>query len=42
MGWAVASGMITGHENGTLEPQGNATRVQAAAVLQRFAEMTQN
>ena len=38
MGWAVASGMITGHENGTLEPQGNATRAQAAAVLQRFDE----
>ena len=42
MSWAVASKLIQGHENGTLEPQGNATRAQAAAVLQRFAEMIQN
>ncbi|MGN0962557.1 MAG: S-layer homology domain-containing protein, partial [Clostridia bacterium] len=42
MGWAVASKLIQGHEDGTLEPQGNATRAQAAAVLQRFAEMIQN
>ena len=40
MGWAVASKLIQGHDNGTLEPKGNATRAQAAAVLQRFAEMT--
>ena len=39
MGWAVASGLMQGHDNGTLEPKGNATRAQAAAVLQRFAEM---
>ncbi|MGM9567248.1 MAG: S-layer homology domain-containing protein [Clostridia bacterium] len=38
MGWAVASKLIQGHDNGTLEPQGNATRAQAAAVLQRFDE----
>ena len=40
MGWAVASKLIQGHDNGTLEPKGSATRAQAAAVLQRFAEMT--
>ena len=39
MGWAVASGLMQGHDNGTLEPKCNATRAQAAAVLQRFAEM---
>ena len=38
MGWAVASKLIQGHDNGTLEPKGNATRAQAAAVLQRFDE----
>ena len=38
MGWAVAAKLIQGHDNGTLEPQGNATRAQAAAVFQRFDE----
>ncbi|MGM9567249.1 MAG: S-layer homology domain-containing protein [Clostridia bacterium] len=40
MGWAVASKLMQGHDNGTLEPKGSATRAQAAAVIQRFAEMT--
>ncbi|MGN0962605.1 MAG: S-layer homology domain-containing protein [Clostridia bacterium] len=40
MSWAVASGLMQGHDNGTLEPKGNATRAQAGAVMQRFAKMT--
>jgi hypothetical protein len=39
--WAVGSGLISGIEkNGVkdLAPQGNATRAQVAAILQRFCE----
>ena len=39
--WAVGSGFISGIEkNGVkdLAPQGNATRAQMAAILQRFCE----
>ena len=36
MQWAVAEGLITGVTNTELQPQGNATRAQAAAILQRF------
>ena len=39
--WAVGSGLISGIEkNGVkdLAPQGNATRAQMAAILQRFCE----
>ena len=39
MQWAVGAGIITGTGNGsTLTPQGNATRAQAAVMLQRFCE----
>jgi len=41
MHWACGSGMIRGVANDgkmNLEPQGNATRAQAAAILQRFCE----
>ena len=38
LSWANAEGMITGMTETTLEPQGNATRVQVAAILQRFCE----
>lgn len=31
--WAVASGVINGNANGTLEPRGNATRAQSAAII---------
>ena len=40
MSWAVASGLMQGHDNGTLEPKGNATRAQAGVVMQRFVKMT--
>ena len=36
MSWAVAEGLITGVTNNELQPQGNATRAQVAAILQRF------
>lgn len=39
MSWSVAVNLISGHKNGTLEPQGTATRAQVATVLMRFNEM---
>ena len=36
MRWAVANGLIDGMDDGTLNPQGDATRAQVAAVLARF------
>ena len=38
MQWAVAEGLISGVTNTELQPQGNATRAQVAAILQRFLE----
>ena len=38
MAWAVQQGLITGMDGGTLAPQGEATRAQVAAILQRFLE----
>ena len=38
MGWAVNEGLISGGGNHTLDPQGQATRAQVAAILQRFIE----
>ncbi|MBQ8276498.1 MAG: S-layer homology domain-containing protein, partial [Clostridia bacterium] len=45
MQWACGSGMIQGIADGNmmnLAPQGNATRAQAAAILQRFCENATN
>ena len=36
--WAVQKGLLTGTTSTTLEPQGQATRVQVAAILQRFVQ----
>ncbi|MDR2530852.1 MAG: S-layer homology domain-containing protein [Oscillospiraceae bacterium] len=36
--WEVNKGVISGVTSNTLEPQGTATRAQAAAMLQRFPE----
>ena len=36
MSWAVAEGLLTGVTNDQLQPQGNATRAQVAAILERF------
>ncbi len=38
LSWANAAGLITGTSAGTLDPKGNATRAQAAAILMRFCE----
>ena len=38
MSWAVAEGLISGVTNTELQPQGNATRAQVAAILQRYLE----
>jgi len=36
--WAVKNGLITGKENNILDPSGNATRSEVAAILQRLNE----
>jgi hypothetical protein len=36
--WAVQNGLITGNDDGTLNPDGNATRAEVAAILMRFCE----
>ncbi len=38
MKWAVGSGVITGNANGTLAPKGNATRAEAAAMIQKYCQ----
>lgn len=38
MKWAVGSGIISGNEDGTLAPQGDASRAVCAAIIQRFME----
>ena len=39
MQWAVAVGVINGTGDGTLAPQGWATRAQIARVMQQFCEI---
>ena len=36
MQWAVGKGVITGNKDGTLNPKGNATRAEAAAMIQKY------
>ena len=36
MQWAVAEGLISGMTADELQPQGNATCAQVAAILQRY------
>lgn len=36
LSWAIGSGVVTGRTGAVLDPQGNATRAEAAAMLQRF------
>ena len=38
MAWAVENGIIVGYGGGRLDPQGNALRCQAAALLTRFCK----
>ena len=35
-GWAIAAGIITGDDQGALNPQGLALRCQGAAIMERF------
>ena len=37
MNWAVSAGLINGMGDGTVAPQGTATRAQVAAILMRYA-----
>ncbi len=39
MAWAVEKGVITGTADNRLNPQGNATRAEAAAMLMRFCKL---
>lgn len=39
--WAVGRGIITGRDGGVLDPGGTAGRAEVAAMLQRFAALTQ-
>ena len=34
--WAVGKGVITGNDDGTLNPKGNATRAEASAMIQKY------
>ena len=36
LGWANGNGLINGHENGTIDPQGSAIRAQAASIMANF------
>ena len=36
--WAVAEGLLTGMDDGSLNPLGTATRAQVATILMRFLE----
>lgn len=36
MGWANGNGLINGHDTGAIDPQGTATRAQAASILMNF------
>lgn len=42
MQWACGSGLITGNTATTLNPKGNATRAEVAAILMRFCEDVKN
>ncbi len=41
MRWAVENGIINGHNDGRLDPQGQATRAQVAAMLMRYLNKTE-
>lgn len=42
LGWAVASGLITGMRNNILAPKGTTTRAQAATILTRYCKNVVN
>ena len=36
LGWATGNGLITGHDDGRLDPKGSTIRAQAASILKNF------
>lgn len=36
LSWANGKGLINGHDNGTIDPQGNTTRAQAVSIMKNF------
>lgn len=42
LNWAIGKGLMHGRANGTLDPQGTATRAHAAAILSRFVQDVAN
>ncbi|WP_347129062.1 S-layer homology domain-containing protein [Neglectibacter timonensis] len=42
LGWAVGQGILNGKGGGILDPRGQATRAETAAMLQRFRQETAN
>ena len=36
LSWANGKGLINGHDNGTIDTQGNTTRAQAASIMKNF------
>lgn len=40
MQWAVGNGLFVGNNDGTLKPQGTATRAELATVLTRFCSLS--
>ena len=38
MSWAIGSGLLSGKDGGRLDPQGNATRAEAATILMRYCQ----
>lgn len=39
LAWAVSAGLVQGRADGTLDPEGSATRAQAAMILQRLGAL---
>ena len=39
--WAAANGVVSGREGNVFDPAGSATRAECAAVLMRFAALTE-
>ena len=39
VGWCFKSGIISGTKDGNVNPKGNATRAEAAALLQRMVSL---
>ena len=42
MKWAVGKGIISGRDDGTIDPQGLATRAEVAAIIHRYHLVTTN